>query len=647
MASFEDSWDGMRRIEPTDEQLTRSVVEYGLAHLAWRPARSLSCALGNPRVRLANLADIAERDRKAGAGTVLLAATPLVEITPDGSGLMAMPHHGIPLDEELRRRHILGVGMTGSGKTAVFGFNFLTSLLASTEDSLVINNLKGARHTEAIRALVERFSAGTEVIVFSPANALRSIACNFLAVARRHGMSSDLIDLLANVVREGRDGTNFWAQSTKQKLQVLLDLPELEGLAHVHEILKDPVLMREVAEALASAELNALLRFESSGSNGETSRMNDAGCLEPFSKTAAIRAVCSGADELDPIELVCSGRRFVLVLEADEIAQRSASICIAFLFELIFRGVLRACDANAGRLPRPLTFFFDEAGSLYLPSLPQAVNLQRERRVSFVCLVQTLGQLQSMYGDEYTSLNSGFSTTIWFGGHLSVADAIDASIRTGKIWVADSSTTQTDAGSLGGGAESRTWANRERPLVSVDDLRTDQRHPVFGGSVYVLPSVGPPILCHITPSWELPAVEAAMSAGELNAARIREEPLPFVPQKGLVDVTRFSSVHPALTIAGRPMTQREMERAADGIRPRVKWPKPPQVRSPNPPWCERFELRNGIDKVLLVMQKLDMRRVTVAELENAMRRAGSDDPDDGVLQIDIDTIRAPTVRKAE
>jgi len=90
-----------------------------------------------------------------------------------------------------------------------------------------------------------------------------------------------------------------------------------------------------------------------------------------------------------------------------------------------------------------------------------------------------------------------------------------------------------------------------------------------------------------------------------------------------------------------------MERAADGIRPRVKWPKPPHVRSPNPPWCERFELHNGIDKVLLVMQKLDMRRVTVAELENAMRRAGSDDPDDGVLQIDIDTIRAPTVRKAE
>ncbi|MFN5497858.1 MAG: hypothetical protein ACK5C3_14955, partial [bacterium] len=68
-----------------------------------RPARDLQSPLGTPEVRLLNAADLAKLDATRGeAGTVVLSATPLVEVTPDGSLLESRPYHGLAMTAEMR-----------------------------------------------------------------------------------------------------------------------------------------------------------------------------------------------------------------------------------------------------------------------------------------------------------------------------------------------------------------------------------------------------------------------------------------------------------------------------------------------------------------------------------------------------------------
>ncbi|MFM7260060.1 MAG: type IV secretory system conjugative DNA transfer family protein, partial [bacterium] len=579
----------------------------------------------------------------AGPGAVRLPGTPLVEVSADGGELLALPHAGIPFSAEVRRRHILGIGKSGSGKTALFSNGFFVSLLSMTPDSVVVNNLKGPRATEAMREMVAQVAPGTEFIVFAPGNAARSAACNFLEVARRHDLLDALKALLAAVVTNGRSGTNFFSQTTRLMLDALLPLDGIDGLAHLHELLKNPALLQAVAQRVRSAELNGLLTYHNSH-NGETSRMNDAGCLEPFAHSPAIRAVCSGPDELDPIELLRSGRRFVLVLEADDASHEQDGVAINFLFELLRRGILRACDSNAGRLPRPMSFLLDEAGSFYLQGLPVSVNLVRERGVSIICLVQSIAQLEALYGYQFGSLIGGFGTHIYFCGHLSESDAKSASRDSGSIWVKDS-VDITDGFAGIGDARSRSYHNRERPLLKDDDLRSTWSHPVFGKPIVVMGSGRQPLLAHITPSWEIPAIASALEAGAANAGRMRDVPLPPVPAAGLIDPSRFKGPHPALTIGDRAMTRAELVQMISGLRGPLQWPAP--RTNPTGPlrWGERYELGAPVEKVYVLMRKLEVREATLSELEDALARCGSGEADDGIVQLDLDDINAGSVRR--
>jgi TraM recognition site of TraD and TraG len=628
---------------PSADQRWSSDVEYGKQLLPWRPKRALGCPLGNPGVRLASLGDFIALEGGAGAGAVRLPGTPLVELGADGGEMLALPHVGIAFPEEVRRRHILAIGKSGAGKTALFANGYFVSLLSSTADSVVINNLKGARATEALRAMVAAHAPDAEFIVFAPGNPDRSTACNFLRVARRHDMLDSLKTLLAAVVTNGRNGTNFFSQTTRLMLDVLLPFESIRGLAHLHELVKSPVLLQSVAERVRNQELQGLLHYHKS-LNGETSRMNDAGCLEPFAHSPAIRAVCSGADELDPVELLRSGRRFVMVLEADDASHEQDAVAINFLFELIRRGVLRACDSNAGRLPRPLTLLLDEAGSFYLQGLPVSVNLVRERGVSIICLVQCVAQLEALYGHQFGALMAGFGTAIYFCGHLSEEDAKSASHRSGAIWVKDTVETTDDFAGVGD-FRSRSHHNRERPLLSEEDLRSTWSHPVFGKPVVVMGSGRHPLLAHITPSWEIPAIAAALERGAANAGRVREDPLPPVPASGLIDPSEFKAPHPALTIGDRQLTTLELKQLIAGLRGPLNWPAPRSGASGELTWGERFERSTPIEKLFVLMRKLEIRQATLREFEDAVHRCGTGEPDDAIVLLDLDAINAASVRR--
>jgi len=96
-----------------------------------RPPRDIGSPLANPEVRLMNESDLAKLDApRSEQGCAVLSATPLVEVTPDGSRRESRPFLGLALNAELWRRGTPVIGATGSGKTYRYAINAIHAIHA-------------------------------------------------------------------------------------------------------------------------------------------------------------------------------------------------------------------------------------------------------------------------------------------------------------------------------------------------------------------------------------------------------------------------------------------------------------------------------------------------------------------------------------
>ena len=243
---------------------------------------------------------------------------------------------------------------------------------------------------------------------------------------------------------------------------------------------------------------------------------------------ARIRAVTCGNNELVIQDFVSRGGGILVLEIPEEDAPRLRPLTNLFVTDL-FDAIIAGADCRPdGRLRTPLAFVCDECATSVgrIVDFETKVNTLRSRAAGLVCATQSLNQLELVYGTAARPLLDGFSSLVTIGS-LSESDRAYVSEKAGTITVRQWAVTEEfDPHSGTYEPKSRSDSIVGRPLLLASDLVCDP-HPVFGPlSVVFLPQ-RPPILAHLTPAWEIPALEKAMEDASSDQSLNQERAKPL------------------------------------------------------------------------------------------------------------------------
>lgn len=535
-------------------------------HAPARPARSLGTALSNPAVRLMDEGTLAAMNtRRSEAESLTWPCTPLVEATPDGAQLSARPYAGLTFTAEERRRHAAIVGATGSGKTYRVALPVLAATLRDTTDSAVFFNLKGPAGTDEIREIAARLAPDTEVVVFAPTDASRSVGCNLFALAHLEGLVEHLVRFICSMVPRGSGDSSFWEQVAERMLKAALRHHEVGSLAALHELFSDPAVLHAFAKHTRDRELLQFDLFRESGSNGSTSWADIAARIAPLVSSPDVRATTSGKHEFNPATRLTSGSRFLVIVECNESDFEShARHLVGLWFSLFMACAVKAAEASGGRLKRPVSFFLDEFGVMPpIPGFHRTANLGRSRGMSFFVFLQSIEQLQVNYGTTAGAVLASLCTKVFLCSGLSVMDREFASRLAGSVHVTDWRAHQTLDPHTGEWLPSTRHEHvMTRPLVSPEDLILSP-HPVFGPFAYVFPVDRPPLLAHFTAAFDVPVLADAMEKGREQKKGQRAAPLPAVLHSGhFTRITRPPLTNETRSVKASSLTGNEAYKLA-------------------------------------------------------------------------------------
>lgn len=455
------------------------------------------------RLRSADDRDIALR----------LPATVLLEATESGETLRSVEYTEIPIREETWYRNQLVCGSTGSRKTFGYFYPAIDAVLRSTSGSVCLLNIKGPTGTAEIRALAERHRPNAPVIVFAPASPASSVVWNPVTFAKRYGMRETLIEALICARPDFHHESKYWENTARKAVSSALRHASIDSPAAVHDLFDTPQALRDLARALNDPTLTDLASSMGTGSvNAATALTDIIGRLYPFVRSDAIRAVLSGRNELDLIGLLRAGEPFTLIIEANESTFANDRHSIALFLSMLFQSIVRVSESNGGELPCPLSLFLDEFGAVgRIQDAETVANTSRSRKASIHVAVQTLAQLEHHYGDAARSLLAAFNSKMFILSGLELADREYASRLSGFIdterWRV---TQQLDPSSGEFHTVTRTQEIMRRPLLMPDELSMPP-HPVFGPLAVQFSPDHPPALLHLTPAWEIPHIEDAIS----------------------------------------------------------------------------------------------------------------------------------------
>jgi hypothetical protein len=595
-----------------------------------RPARALDCGLGNPDIRLMSVSDwrlFTARIRRS-PGAIDLPATLLLEDSKDGAVLQARPFEGIPLDSELRSRHLLVIGPTGSGKTYRCAVPLISQLLIQSAESIVFTNLKGPKGTAELLAMARALAPDCETVVFAPGNPGRSIGINLLKFARRNTLQTNLVRFLLDaIVTRGRGDSSIWEATALPVIESLVDCEQITSLAAMSEVLTDESELEALAEATGDPALAKFLGYTRSGQNGSTSSTDLAARLAPFSGTDGVRAVTSGVDEFDPALVLASGKRFFIIIECSETDFETERHVVGLFLALFFGALLKTAESNGSVLPRPVNLILDELGVMPpISGLPKTINLGRSRGYRLIGFVQSIGQLSATYGADADALISGFNSTMWICSGLSKIDREYASGLVGNQHVVQwvSNYTAGEAGDerrLIGTSSTST----PRPLVSPDDFILEP-HPNFGPFAYLFLVGCRPLLCNLTAAWELGAISDILITASRTPPLPRSEPLPPVAKRGHLRngaASATTSVYPMKISDTAGWSPKRLRDRIELCKSQTGWH---ECKGSALTWWVCFEQENHsrLPLVVRVLEELCARRATITEFYLAFLQAGTD-----------------------
>lgn len=510
------------------------------ADLPQRPRRLPSGIHGN--ARLANRRDLAALIASPEPGALVLpGATLLVEAAEDGSSLEALVDHGLRLPADVRERHVLAVGTTGCGKTQKLILPALAADIADQGRTVIALDAKGGVLPGYASALMARHRPGQRVHVVnfkSPArathvwNPAHRIATRQEALEIAHAVCSNA-DAHSG---EARMNEAFWLWSSvnllADVLRLLADDPsEHASLARAKEVIDDSAAgLAKLCDGHPRASefdtrYPALRRYiDGSGNVTQQSVVADCAMRLTLFADEAVACTTSGPNELDLRQLAREGG--VLILEVPEAHSKQLTPLTNLFITRLLSGLLDESMASpGGKLPRPCSVILDELGSACgrLPEFETRLATLRSRGVSITGAVQSLRQLEHLYGASAGVLD-GFSTKLFFGGSLSLADARYVSEMSGTCTVAVESRSWHESED-GRKSKSRSLSPAARAVLLPDEAARPACHPLLGPPLTVFAPAAPPFFAYLTAAYERPDLSACLREGARIEAELSERPV--------------------------------------------------------------------------------------------------------------------------
>jgi type IV secretory pathway TraG/TraD family ATPase VirD4 len=476
--------------------------------------------------------------------------TYLLETTAQGDGLKPLLTHSLFLNSELLDRHMLIAGTTGAGKTQKFILPLLAAAVRDPKRTIIAIDAKGGVLYHYLRTLADRYRPGTRVeqvnlkvsgrstVPWNPVSHIQSRA-DALEIAHAFVTNADV-----GIPSTGGANELFWVNSSINLLSdLLLSLKEHSEeqltLARAKELVDmEPGDLMEYAEnhpakAHFYRRYPAVARvFQGSQHVTQQCVVADLAMRMQLLGDEKIVEATSGRGSLDLGRLLREGG--ILILEVPEGYSKQlipmTNLFVVQLFSTLMRESMATLD---GKLPRPCSVFLDEFGSAVgkLVDFDCRLSTLRSRAVSVLATVQTLSQIESLYGKGAGAILEGFCTKVFFGGGLAQADARFASEMSGVCTVENVTITETDEdGSLEATRVSKTRVPTPRPVLLPEEIMRPPVNALLGAPVtFFVPNV-PPFQAYLPPAFQIPELNQAMKAKHVQP-RLALPPIDETTQK--------------------------------------------------------------------------------------------------------------------
>ncbi len=476
--------------------------------------------------------------------TQIPGATPLVECSKDGSELAYLPSRTLKITREMRRRHTLVVGPTGTGKTTRLILPMLRSDIANPDLTVVVLDTKGEL-LPSVRSFMEEYRPGEEVILINFRDPERSLGWNPLEQVETSSEAFELAYNLCHAIEKKNSSSTespFWVNSSIDLLSAMFMglKQELGDCASIADALRLTDL--SVAEFNDFAErfddIKMLKRFASyvgTGSHNAETILADLRMRLVLFRDERVCSVLS-KNELDFSQLATTPSVVVLQIPEEDVEELKP-ITNAWLDQL-FAAELKVARKSPGLvLPVQLSLYLEEFASSVgrIPKFERRLNTCRQPGISVTASVQSLSQIEDEYGKASRSILAGFSTKVLLADCL-IEDAQWFSASAGDTTVLEGTTTTQEGGQLESllgrkpvPLKSRSERPVERALLSSSQLQRPLANHMLGrATTWFVPGL-PPFQAFLTPIYMLEGgVQLMQAAAELGGpGELRDLPLCY------------------------------------------------------------------------------------------------------------------------
>lgn len=323
--------------------------------------------------------------------------------------------------------NILIFGPSGSGKTR----HYVKPNIMTSHESMIISDTKGTLYEE-LGPLLRQHGFTVHNINFTALSG--SDGYNPLNYIRCDGYwnEQDILTLSHCLIEDWHSNDPYWCHAARQYLACMISYvletmsPEKRTLKEVMRLLsvmdgeKFPALIEE--SSLLYPRSTTALRYRAFRGIAKAEKM-DASIrgiistnLDPLCFDQACALYCRDR-QIDFAEL---GRKkcavFLTISDTDRSMDKLANIFMTQALQILMRSADH--DYPEHRLPIPVRFYLDDfASNMYIPDFDKIISVVRSREISISVILQSLTQLNSLYGkDRAATILNNCDRQLYLGG---------------------------------------------------------------------------------------------------------------------------------------------------------------------------------------------------------------------------------------
>jgi len=436
------------------------------------------------------------------------------------------------LPSELRSQNLLIVSITGGGKTQKYVLPLLMQDFLQRVPTLTLDTK--CEQYELLNQLPHRRG---QLMVWNPMDASRTThAINILDACGEDAgkwLNAAQIFVQADSQRSVPSGDGEWFYQNAARLiagiGMAIRLQKGKAcFADILHVLEWP--FETLSKFLKNADVPfvaAIIAFMSSGShNAETVFATARNALRLF--VNADVAATTSVSEFRLYDLV--EKRKTLIIEVlPEHSNFLRPILNVFFTTLLDAACELARQFPGNRFPHGLRFHIDDfAGNVgAIPELPSRLNMMRSRNFGFTATVQTLGQIEALYGPEASAVLAGFGSKI-FQSPVDLSDAEYASRLSGAATIEVSEFhEQTGSGSdVSEVRVGRTLRPHAGPLFNPDQIRLAPQHFAYDRAATCFFADQLPFQAWFRSAYDMPETRSLFAKlRKVRYRRLRRKPL--------------------------------------------------------------------------------------------------------------------------